>query len=244
MVTEHESWRERGDIYALGALDGQELKDFEAHLAAGCATCDSDLREARETLNLLHRALAPIQPPPRVKTRLMNRIGGAGVAPISIAPARRPRRWRALTGALAAGIIGMIASGVYYHQSYEPRHSVYSRVIDLLRDPATRDYPLYGAGPTPAARGRFLWNPSGEGHIFVSNLPPPSQGQMYAVWTIAQGAAPRYAGSIDTDAGGQGGLHIKSTADGKPVATFAVSLEPMGVAGVPTGPIVLASKPS
>ena len=35
MSTEHAHWLERGDIYALGALDGEELKDFQAHLAIG-----------------------------------------------------------------------------------------------------------------------------------------------------------------------------------------------------------------
>ena len=29
MVTGHEHWQEQGEIYALGALDGQELKKFE-----------------------------------------------------------------------------------------------------------------------------------------------------------------------------------------------------------------------
>ena len=29
----HEEWIEQADIYALGALDGDELTQFEAHLA-------------------------------------------------------------------------------------------------------------------------------------------------------------------------------------------------------------------
>ena len=244
MTTGHENWLEQSEIYSLGALDGQELRDFEAHLEAGCAICDAYRRETSETLNLLHRSLRPAHPPPAVKTRLMNQIGGERMTPIPNPRAQRPRRWQAITGVIAAGIIGAVASGAFYHQRYEPRHSVYSQVIDLLRDPATRDYPLYGAGPAPSALGRFLWNPSGEGHIFVSNLPPPSPDKMYAVWTIPQGASPRYAGRITTDAAGRGGLHIKSTGEGQPIATFAVSLEPLGAIDAPSGPIVLASKSS
>ena len=67
---------------------------------------------------------------------------------------------------------------------------------------------------------------------------------MYAVWTIAQSASPRYVGKINTDTVGQGGLHIKSAANGKSVEAFAVSVEPLGAVDTPTGPIVLASKPS
>jgi hypothetical protein len=148
-------------------------------------------------------------------------------------------------GGMAVGLgFGDNTTASVITRKYERRAAVYSTVIELLRDPATRDYPLYGAGPIPKAKGRFLWNPSGEGHIFVSNLPRPPQGKMYAVWTIAHGASPRHVGKINTDAAGQGSLHIKSTANGKSVETFAVSVEPVGAVDAPTGPIVLASKPS
>ncbi len=116
--------------------------------------------------------------------------------------------------------------------------------IDLLRDPATQDSPLYGAGPTPRAKGRFLWNESGEGHIFVSDLPAAPEGKMYAVWTIAQQSAPRYVGTIETGAAGKGGLHINAARSDRPVETFAVTVEPIGSTAAPTGPMVLISKSS
>jgi anti-sigma-K factor RskA len=113
-----------------------------------------------------------------------------------------------------------------------------------LRDPGTRDFPLYGTGPAPKAAGRFLWNESGEGHIFVNDLPAAPAGKMYAVWTIAQGTAPRYVGTIKTDTAGQGGLHINVARSDQPVETFAVTLEPVGTTAAPTGPMVLVSKPT
>ena len=48
MAREHEHWTEQGEIFALGALDGGEREDFEAHLAAGCAICEAHVRETRE----------------------------------------------------------------------------------------------------------------------------------------------------------------------------------------------------
>jgi hypothetical protein len=45
MAAEHERWLERSAIYALGALDGDELNDFQAHLGADCAICKSYLHE-------------------------------------------------------------------------------------------------------------------------------------------------------------------------------------------------------
>lgn len=244
MVSEHDNWLERVDIYALGALDGAELNELEAHLAAGCALCESHLRDTREVVNLLPRSLQPVHPTAAVKTQLLEQIGANKVAPITQAQTQRAGTLPKMVGTIAAGIIGLVIGGAYYRMQYEPRHTVYSQVIDLLRDPATRDYPLYGSGPTPSAKGRFIWNPSGEGHIFASDLPTAATGKMYAVWTIAQNSAPRYVGTIKTDANGKGGLHINPPGDNKPVDTFAVTLEPSGTTTAPTGPMVLVSKPS
>ncbi len=239
----HEEWLEKGEIFALGALDGEELKEFETHLRAGCAICEAYVRETHETLTLLHRTLTPLAPPASVKARVLDAIAGEKVAPL--ATKRRPaRRWQIMTGSIAAGIVGAVLTGVFLTKYYEPQHTVYTAVINLLRDPATHDFPLYGAGPTPTARGRFLWNESGEGHIFVTNLPAAPEGKMYAVWTIARRSSPRYVGTVRTDATGQGGLHINTPRSEQTVETFAVTLEADGTTAAPTGPMVLVSKPS
>ena len=70
----HDEWLARADVYALDALDGEELREFEAHLAAGCGPCEARLRETREALTLLPRSLAPATPPPQVKSRLLAEI--------------------------------------------------------------------------------------------------------------------------------------------------------------------------
>ena len=243
MATGHEHWLEQRDIYALGALDGQELKDFEAHLASGCAICEAYIRETRESLLLLHRAITPFEPSSAAKSLIFDQIASdKKIVPITALQSKRTGTWQRMVGAIAAGIVGIVITAAYYHYRYEPRHSVYSAVIDLLRDPNTRDVALYGAGPTPAALGRFLWNNSGEGHLFVTNLPPAPEGKMYAVWTIAQDSAPRYVASIRTDAKGSGGVHINAAPSDKPIQTFAVTLEPVGTTAAPTGPMVLVSK--
>ena len=80
MATGHEHWHERGEIYALGALDGQELKEFEAHLASGCPICEAYLRETRETLAVLHRSLRPEAPPLAIKARVLDQVAPQGIA--------------------------------------------------------------------------------------------------------------------------------------------------------------------
>jgi anti-sigma-K factor RskA len=243
MASDHEHWEEQSELFALGALDERESREFAGHLAA-CALCAARLREARETLTLLPGSLEPLTPAAAIKDRLLRRLDRDNVVPLASAQPRTSTRWGNFCGAIAAGIIGLVIGGAYYRFQYEPRHSLYTSVINLLRDPATRDYSLYGAGPAPQAKGRFLWNQSGEGHIFVSNLPAAPAGKMYAVWTIARSSAPRYVGTITTDATGQGGLHINTPSSELPVETFAVTLEPAGSTAKPMGPMVLVSKPS
>jgi anti-sigma-K factor RskA len=237
----HEEWIERADIYALGALDGDELAQFEAHLSTGCGDCERHLRAARETLTLLPRSLVQSIPPASLKNKVLEQIPNdqSTLTPITTRPARFG--WRLGAGALAAGLVGAILTGTIMKQLYGPRLELYTAVINLLRDPSTRDVALRGSGPSPAAAGRFLWNESGEGHLFVANLPAAPQGKMYAVWTIARNLPPRYVGAIKTDASGRGGVHINTARSDRPIEVFAVTLEPAGNVSAPTGPMVLTS---
>ena len=45
MAAKHEQWLEGS---AIGALDGDDLNDFQARLGADCAICKSYLQEIRE----------------------------------------------------------------------------------------------------------------------------------------------------------------------------------------------------
>ena len=71
---DHENWLDLADIYAAGALDGDELGRFEAHLSAGCLQCQARIRETGEMLAGLSVSLESITPAESVKARLSERI--------------------------------------------------------------------------------------------------------------------------------------------------------------------------
>ncbi|HSF06570.1 MAG TPA: anti-sigma factor, partial [Methylomirabilota bacterium] len=60
----HETFDTQAAAYALGALDSEERVEFERHLATGCSSCRTFLRESEEALATHAAQLPPMVPPP------------------------------------------------------------------------------------------------------------------------------------------------------------------------------------
>jgi anti-sigma factor ChrR (cupin superfamily) len=60
-------------LYALGALDEEEAREFERH-AAGCEACAAELREFRVVAADLALAVPPATPPASVRSRLLSLV--------------------------------------------------------------------------------------------------------------------------------------------------------------------------
>lgn len=260
MTPDHEPFDTLAPVYAVGALDGDDLVRFEAHLRAGCPTCEAVLRESEETFVALGGEAPPMIPPAHVRETLMRRV--------ETSSRPRPRRagwlpWAA--GTAAAAVAAAAFTGGIVASRYEKRLGLLARetaqvreqlrreqtllreevgtaraVAELLRDPATRVVALNGLPAAPTASGRVVWHEQAGGRLYVSGLPSAPPGKTYELWTIA-GAAPRPAGTFDVDTAGRASHAVPRVDDG-PVKVFAVTLEPAGGVPAPTGPMVLASK--
>ena len=260
----HDGYAELAAGYVLGALDGEDLAGFEAHLAEGCRECAAALREAEETLALIAREAPPTVPPASVKQSLLARATAQEALrpPPARVYGRRPRWFPWVAGAVAASLAaffsaGFVASryeaeiGRVSRETSELRERVRqqeaslraelasaNRVMQLLQDPQTRVVALRGTGPAPEAAGRLLWNAVAGGHLNVTSLATLPAGKTYELWAIS-GGTPRPAGLFSVDAQGAGTLRVEPAAQG--VDVFAVTIEPAGGVSAPTGPIVLAS---
>jgi anti-sigma-K factor RskA len=255
----HEPFDTLAPVYAAGALDGDDLVRFEAHLRDGCAECEAVVRASIEALVAAAREATPTIPPAHVRDALLRRVDASS----------RPRRarfgwvrWAAATAAAAiaaaaftGGVVasryekrlGVVIRETAQHRDQMRREQALLRdelararaVALLLRDPATRVVALSGLASAPGARGRVVWHEKSGGQLYVSGLAPAPPGKTYELWTIA-GPAPKPAGVFDVDPSGNGSLAVAAVDDG-PVKIFAVTLEPAGGVPAPTGPMVLAS---
>lgn len=260
MATDHENWIEQqSEIYALGALDGEELRLFESHLAAGCAACESRIREARETFTQLPRSLEPLTPPSELKARLFDRL-----TPRPTRAASEQRRgplwrwWFAGAGALAAAalvfvLISDLASSrrelarlnnqlaAIQAQSAQKDQLIKQKdqLLDLFAAPDVRAIELAGLAAAPKAKAKLFWNPAmRRGLLITSGLPTPDAGKAYELWGIA-GNEPVPAGVFSVDAQGRGELRLTEIPGEREFDKFAVTLEPAGGVAQPSGPMML-----
>jgi anti-sigma-K factor RskA len=72
-MTGHPSHDEDFDLYALGALDGTDLREFEEHVRS-CADCGKKLAEARGRVAMLAFSAPEVAPSAMTKIQLMDRV--------------------------------------------------------------------------------------------------------------------------------------------------------------------------
>jgi anti-sigma-K factor RskA len=200
----HHELESLAPLYALGALDGEDLSRFTAHLAE-CEACRTLVREHGEASHGLAFALPPVRPSPAVKRE------------IAVRAARR-RLPGAPLAAAAAFVIAVAAAVLVLRGESDAE-----RVRRLVRDPRTRIVEIRGNERMPEAFARVLWNGS-EAAFESRSMPALPRGKLYELWAIAEGA-PVPLGTYAIDRNG----NLVSRGDRRPtpanVGAFAVSRE-------------------
>jgi anti-sigma-K factor RskA len=255
----HEPFDTFASLHAVGALDGEDLREFERHLAAGCARCATVVRQTEQALARAAMAGPPEPPPAGVREALLRRAADAA------SPGRR--RWLPLAaGVVAAGVAAGALSMAFVASRYEARLETMAREteaarerlargeaelreevessragFELLRDPTARVVELRGRASAPAAVARVVWTDRAGGLLVAMRLPPPPPGKTYALW-ILEGTTLRAAGAFVPDGAGRATLRMAAAAPGAPVRVLSVTLEPDGGVPAPTGAVVLAPR--
>jgi anti-sigma-K factor RskA len=248
----HPQFDEEFDLYALGALEGEEKQALETHLRL-CTVCGAKLHEANGRLALLALAAPPENVPSGVKDRLLRQVR----AETAKAQARAvPSFLRWLSPALAVAALALLivaaelkidnrallqrqselqADGSRLRQEAEREHSV----LDLLTASDTVKVTLVSGSARPVPEGRAFYHPR-KGLLFsASNLPALPADRTYQLWLVPSAGNPISAGVFHVDSLGNGEVLLPKIPPGVSAKAFAVTIEPAGGVPQPTGPKVL-----
>src|SRR5258708_1593276 len=88
------------ELYALGCLDEPEQSELTGHLERGCPNCMPRFRRALETNSLLMASVPLVDPPKRLRQRILSMIHD-GPQPVRV--------WTWIWAATATGMLAVAA---------------------------------------------------------------------------------------------------------------------------------------
>ena len=170
--------------YALDALDPDDAREYEAHLAR-CERCRAELASLSEAAGALAYATEAPAPPAELRARILQQ---AQRERPNVVPLRS--RWVAPLAAAAAGAAGAaIARGLWGAAQPRKRDRPERRAA-VLGDPAAQRNALAGN------RGTLVVSANGEGVLIVKRLVRAPEGKTYQAW-VSRGGAPEPAGTFE-----------------------------------------------
>jgi len=172
--------------YSLDALDFDEARDYEVHLAR-CERCRADLAALSEVASALAFAVPAPAPPPELRARILEHAAGqrANVVPL------RPRWAKPVAAVAAIAACAAIGLGIWaalLSGRLDKREAALSRQDRVARIVASPD-----SRRVPFARGTLVVTRTGEAALLLRNLEQPGSGRTYEAW-VADGGAPKPAG--------------------------------------------------
>ncbi|MDF3303858.1 anti-sigma factor [Rhodococcus sp. T2V] len=218
--------------YALDALDDTERRELDTDLAGTDedtrSTFTDEVRRIREAFAVVS-AVGAVEPPPRVRIRVLDDIRRPAPAPTSLAERRsRRRRWQIAVAAAAA--VGVLAGGtVIVRQLTEgPAPTVSEQVLDAP-DMHSSTSAIAAGGSATAS-----YSKSQDAVVFVMDgVAPPSADTVYQLWLMPEsGDAPVPAGTMSAD-----DMQPTTTIvldDVGSMSKLAVTVEPSGGSPQPT----------
>jgi anti-sigma-K factor RskA len=237
--------RDSYELYALGIADEPERGEVRAHLERDCSTCVPGVRGARELTTLIGATAPAVEPPARLRKRVLAIAGGQAGPQL---------KWSRLWAAVAAG--ALIAAVVFNTRAQHTSEELarvqaesaaqtrelarLNEAFAILNQPDARQVVFGGAAPQPP-RGRVFLDRTRGVLLLASNLPPAPAGKIYEMWVIPKGGKPVPAGLFQSAADGTA-LHVRpGPVNVAGTAAVAVTLEVAAGATVPNLPPVFAA---
>lgn len=253
----HEQFADDLALYALNALEGEDRRRTEEHLAS-CAECRLELEQLRGDGALLALSTAGPRPPLRARKRLMDAISAE--SPTALAGSARemghPRHsWWAWLGWAATVAVLVLAAALWKeNRGLRDEAAVLRRVssqqasqLDELRrvaapiiEPEAQRVTLVAVKTPPQPQGKAFYLRTRSSLVFVANnMPALPPQKAYELWLIPVQGAPIPAGVFKPDAHGSATVVNPPLPAGAEAKAFAITVENESGALTPTMPIVM-----
>lgn len=213
---EDELIHELSAAYALNALEPDEERTFEAHLAT-CKSCQEHVAAFASTTAALGYAAPPAHLPPDLRGRVLD---AARAERGNVVPSRGRAYQRTVTAIAAVAAAAAIVLGIWVATSH-------GRAQGRL-----------AALPLTGAHGSVVLAADGEATLVVSGLSPAPAGKTYEAWVIRNAHA-EPAGLFTMHGGTAALLLTRHVPRG---AIVAVTLEHAGGSLAPSGGPLVTSR--
>jgi anti-sigma-K factor RskA len=225
--------------YALDALDAEERRAYEAHLAS-CQHCQQELASFWETTAALAVAASGPEPSPALRDRILADVRAE--PPQNVIPFEpRRRRVAPVLGAVAAvAAVVALAVGLWASdlssQLDDTRAALERQQLtaQILVNPDSRSVALQ------AGNGRLVVDPDGQAVLVLDGLAPAPEGKTYEMW-IVPGGDIGSANPAGLFAGGDGAAIERVEGTVEPGDVVAVTIEAAGGVDAPTTQPIAAS---
>jgi anti-sigma-K factor RskA len=256
----HPTREEDFDLLALGALEGDERRAIESHVAT-CGDCTRKFAEAQNRIALFGMAAPQVKPSGEVKARLMRQIRAESQPkivsrPVAVKEEPSGDSWLRWWNAVLIPVAALLVFAAVYLwrqnlifdqqlailratvQEQQDQLDEDRKVADLIAAPDTIVVPLAQQPGMPAGAARVVYNAHSGLLVYDGQLVKAPSDKSYELWLVPATGDPINAGVFNPSTGKTSHWVLKLPPGTIPKA-FAVTLEPAGGAAQPTGPKVL-----
>lgn len=226
-------------LYALDALEGEELVQFEAYLAAH-PEARNEVDEFRQTAARL--AVASAEPAPSsMRADVLGTLATVRQEPprLDVERARRRQRATRRIASIAAVVLLVVAAGTGGYLLGHDSPSTGTETADGLTSIlASSDATLVDLAGESGLGARLVYSEQAQGAVVVADdLPAPPEGRTYELWKVRDGQPVSAGLFVPAD----GSVRVPVDATLAPGDTVAVTIEPDGGSDAPTMPIVMSA---
>ncbi|MBI3661705.1 MAG: anti-sigma factor [Acidobacteria bacterium] len=252
--------KEHYEAFVLGALEGEERAELDAHLARGCPVCTPGVAEARWVVAQLSHAAPDAEPPAALRARLMQRV--AETKQLSVPQGEMSEEHGARftipfwAWAAAAAVVLFFAVTLWQARQFEEQlatvRSDYKRaqnekdrleaqrremesILAVVAAPGTREVRLKGEGQSAPAVKAY-WNEEQGVVLSAQKMPSLPTGRAFQLWVVPRKGNPLSAGVFQPDAAGNllQLTRVEGSVGLKDAAALAITEEPAGGSPQPT----------